>query len=139
MSAAAAELPPPRGRRPDLLQLFFNGAGRIGRRAFAAAMAPVCLLARWAATAEGPWSWGLWLLALVTACTLLSKRLHDLAWAGWWSAAPVGLVAVAVNGEAPTTAAQASALLLAAGCAAALAAWPGEGRFNRFGPPPGEM
>ena len=137
MTAAAA---PPRSRagRIDLVQLFLNGAGRIGRRAFAAAAVPICLVARAAAGDEGLWSWALWFVALVTACTAMSKRLHDLSLAGWWSAAPVGLVAVAVNGEAPTTAAQAVALLIAAGCVVALAAWPGERRFNRFGPPPGE-
>jgi uncharacterized membrane protein YhaH (DUF805 family) len=87
---------------------------------------------------DGVWSWLLGFVALVTACTVLSKRLHDLSLAGWWAAGPVGLTAAAVNGEAPTTAAQAVALLLAAGCVAALALWPGEPRFNRFGPPSGE-
>ena len=142
MTAGAGTGPaaPPRTRtgRLDLAQIFFNGAGRIGRRTFVAAMLPVCLVARWAAGDAGVWSWALWFLALVTACTVLSKRLHDLSLAGWWSAAPVGLVAVAVNGEAPTTPAQATALLVAAGCVAVLAAWPGEPRFNRFGPTPHE-
>lgn len=141
MTAAAGDaVAPPRtrGGRLDLVQLFFNGAGRIGRRTFVAAAVPVCLVARLAAGDEAGWSWPLWLLALVTGCTVLSKRLHDLSWAGWWSAAPVGLVAVAVHGEAPTTTAQATALLLATGCILALAVWPGERRFNRFGPPPSE-
>ena len=137
MTAVAA---PPRalGGRFDLVQLYVNGAGRIGRRGLVVALLPVCLLARWAAGEEGVLSAALWFAALVTACTLLSKRLHDLSLAGWWSAAPVGLVAVAVNGEAPTTAAQATALLLALGCVLALAVWPGQRRFNRFGPPPGD-
>ena len=139
MTATAAIPPRTAGRPLDLVQLYLNGAGRLDRRTFALALVPVCLLARWAAGLEGALSWALWLLALVTACPLLSKRLHDLSLAGWWSAAPVGLVAVAVNGEAPTSAAQAVAVLLAAGCVAALALWPGERRFNRFGPPPHEQ
>ncbi len=137
MTTAAAP-PHTRSGRLDLAQLFLNGVGRIDRRTFVVAMVPVCLVARWAAGEEGGWSWLLWLVALVTACTVLSKRLHDLSLAGWWSAGPVGLTAAAVNGEAPTTAAQATGLLLAAGSVAALAVWPGERRFNRFGPSPGE-
>ncbi len=138
MTAGAAAPARPRGSGLDLVQLFLNGAGRLGRVAFAAALLPVCLVARLAAGTQGAVSWALWFLALITACTLLSKRLHDLSLAGWWSAGPVALVAVAVDGEAPTTAAQATALVTAAGCVAALALWPGERRFNRFGPPPHE-
>ncbi len=138
MTAAAAP-PRARGGRLDLVQLYLNGAGRIDRRTFTAAGVAVAVVARVAAGAEGLLSWGLWFLALVTACPLLSKRLHDLTLAGWWSAGPVTLVAVAVNGEAPTTAAQAVAILFAAGGVAALALWPGERRFNRFGPPPHEQ
>ena len=137
MTVAAAPTHP-RGGWPDLVQLFFNGAGRIGRRLFAVALAPLCLVARLAVGTEGVVSWALWLLALVVTCTVLSKRLHDLSLAGWWSAGPVGLLAVVLTGDAPTNAAQTTALALAAVVVVALAAWPGERSFNRFGPAPGE-
>ena len=137
MTAAAAP-PRMRGGRLDGVQLFFNGAGRIGRRVFAAALLPLWLTARLAMAAEDVVSWALWFLALVTTCTVLSKRLHDLSLAGWWSAGPVGLLAVVLTGDAPTNAAQTTALALVAVLVLALALWPGERRFNRFGPSPGE-
>ena len=138
MTATAAVPPHLRSGRLDVVQLFFNGAGRIGRRLFAAALVPLCLTARLAMATEGGLSWALWGLALVTTCTVLSKRLHDLSLAGWWAAGPVGLLAVVLTGDAPTNAAQTTALALAAGLVLALALWPGERRFNRFGPAPGE-
>ena len=138
--AGVAPAAPPRmrGGRLDLVQLFLNGAGRIERRVFALALVPLCVTARLAMATEGLVSWALWSLALVTTCTVLSKRLHDLSLAGWWSAAPVGLLAVVLTGDAPTNAAQTTALAAVASLGLALALWPGEHRFNRFGPAPGE-
>ena len=138
MTAAPAAPPRTGGGRLDVVQLAFNGAGRIGRRVFAVCLVPLCVVARLAMETEGPVSWGLWFLALVATCTVLSKRLHDLSMAGWWSAGPVGLLAVVLTGDGPTNLAQTTALALAAGLVLALALWPGERRFNRFGPAPGE-
>lgn len=134
---------PPRTRsgRWSLTQLFFNGAGRLGRTAFVLALLGVAIVWRlWRATPGrglhlvlGP---VVGLLLIAAACTVISKRLHDLGWAGWWSAAPVGLLMLVVGGEAPSSPAQVTAAALAGGALLWLAAWPGARGFNRFGPSP---
>lgn len=142
MTGAARGAAPPRKRdgRWSVVQLFFNGAGRLGRLPFAVGIAVVALGWRlWRATPGrglhlvlGPVA-GVVLAA--AACTVFSKRLHDLGLAGWWSAAPVGLAMLAVGGEAPASPAEITAALAALAVAVALALWPGEAAFNRFGPP----
>ena len=145
---AAAAAPPrtrtaTRGARVDLPQLAFNGSGRIGRALFFAAFAGVAAAWRlWAATpGEALHAWlriPVGLVLLAAACAVLSKRLHDVGKAGWWSAAVVGPLALVVAGEGPLDALQSAAGVLALAEVAALALWPGERRFNRFGPSPSE-
>ena len=141
MRPPPAAAPRPGGLR--LGQLFFNGAGRLGRLRFGAALLAVALAWRvWKAiAADPPLEWvnipvGMGLLA--AACTVLSKRLHDLSLAGWWSVVWVALFALAATGEAPASPVQVAAGAMALALSGLLAAWPGERRFNRFGPPPGE-
>lgn len=142
MTGAAAP-PVRRSGRLDLLQLFFNGSGRIGRRTFAAALLVTALAWRgWRGT-PGRWAHLLLdtpvLLALMAAaCAVGSKRLHDVDRAGWWSAGPLALFVVATGGRAPSSALQVAASGLLVAAVAALAAWPGARRFNRFGPSPRE-
>lgn len=135
--------PHTRGGRLDLVQLFFNGAGRIRRQTFAVALLVVALTwrgwrgtpGRWLHLAlDGPAS----LVLLAAACSVLSKRLHDLGLAGWWSAAPLALFALATGGRAPTALWQTASAVLALALVAALGAWPGQAGFNRFGPSPRE-
>ncbi len=141
MTAAAP--PARRSGRLDLVQLFFNGSGRIDRGVFSAALLVVALTWRgWRGT-PGRWPHLVLdfpvLLGLTAAgCAVLSKRLHDLGLAGWWSAGPLTLFALATGGRAPSGPLEmAAAGLLIAGVAA-LATWPGSPRFNRFGPSPRE-
>ena len=142
MTRAAGTAAPPhtQGGRWSLVQVFFNGSGRIGRRAFVLAL-PVVIVA-WRLWRGAPGHWlhlllgpVVGVLLIAAACSVLSKRLHDLGTAGWWAGAPVGLAMLGVGGEAPSSPAQVTAAVSAAGAALALAAWPGERAFNRFGPP----
>ena len=143
MTAVSAAPPRTRGGATDLVQLVFNGAGRIDRVSFLPAAAG-CAVA-WRAWGAVPSGWAhaivdlpVRLVLLSGTCAVLSKRLHDLGLAGWWSAVIVGLFAVALTGEAPADALQVTAAAAGLLLTALLAAWPGQARFNRFGPSPRE-
>ena len=128
-------------RRGDL-QLFLNAAGRVNRPTYVAAMAVAILVMRLPAIfAPGFWhavaALVFWPVALVAAATLTAKRLHDLGLAGWWVAFLLALVWICAGhppADDPVGSAMAGVLGVALGL---LALWPGDPRFNRFGPPPG--
>lgn len=133
--------PPPQAsppRRGDL-QLFLNAAGRVGRLSFVAGMAPAVILLRVpaifpASAAQTVAAWACWPAALVVACTLTAKRLHDTGLSGWWTALLLGLILVtlaAPPGETVLGSAAGWILVVALGL---LVAWPGDPDFNRFGP-----
>lgn len=130
--------PAPAPRKGDL-QLFFNAAGRVGRVTYVAGMAPAVILLRVPAIFAPGWGqgvaiWLCWPVALVVACTLTSKRLHDTGLAGWWTALLLGLILVtlwAPPGETILGSACGWILVVAL---ALLVAWPGDPDFNRFGP-----
>ncbi len=139
----AAAAPRVAGGRRGLVQLFLNGAGRIDRTAFLPAVAG-CAVA-WRAWGAVPSGWAhavtdlpVRVVLLAATCAVLSKRLHDLELAGWWSAVVVGLFGVALTGDAPADARQVTAAAAGLILTALLAIWPGEARFNRFGPSPRE-
>lgn len=145
-AAPAAPAAPPRTRKGglDLLQLFLNGAGRIDRPVFLVALS--CTAIAWRVlgavpegAARGLVSGSAGLLLLWSGCAVLSKRLHDLGLAGWWSAGVLALFWTATWGEAPSSPLQIAAATVMLSLAAVLAAWPGQPRFNRFGPSPREV
>ena len=76
--------------------------------------------------------WALLGLLLFSGCCLVSRRLHDLGWAGWWAAAVWALVLLAW--PAPRGGLGAIGLGLLVPAALWLCAMPGQGRPNRFGP-----
>lgn len=120
-------------------QLFFNGAGRIGRGTFLLAAATlVAVLAAYdflAAPLVQRWTgWLADLLLLASASAVISKRLHDAGRSGWWGAL-VLLAFVNVWPRPQGLGWAFAALLLFA--AAELGLRPGQPRFNRFGSPPG--
>ena len=120
-------------------QLFFNGAGRIGRGVFlAAAAAVVAVLALYDGLATPEvrrWTgWLADLLLVAAACAVISKRLHDRGRSGWWSA--LVLLAFVNVWPRPQGLGWGFALVLAAALVE-LGARPGQPHFNRFGPPPG--
>ena len=85
-------------RRSDL-QLFLNAAGRVGRVSFVAGMTPAVILLRVPAifppgAVQAIATWACWPVALVVACTLTAKRLHDTGLSGWWTALLLGLILV---------------------------------------------
>ena len=125
-------------RRGDL-QLFLNAAGRVGRVSFVAGMAPAVILLRVpaifpAGVVHGLAVWACWPVALVVACTLTAKRLHDTGLSGWWTAVLLGLILFTLGappGETIMGSAAGWLLVVALGL---LVAWPGDPDFNRFGP-----
>jgi uncharacterized membrane protein YhaH (DUF805 family) len=121
-----------------LVQLFLNGAGRIGRGAFLAAAA-VLLGALALFDAEAPSAVHRWLVApvrlalLFSACAVIGKRLHDRGRSGWWSA----LVLLAFVNVWPAPQGLGWLFLPVLALAVIeLGVAPGQARFNRFGPRP---
>ena len=122
-----------------LSQLFLNGAGRIGRLAFApAAAALLVLLASYeAAVPAEVQRWTGWLADLLlgfSACAVVSKRLHDRGRSGWWTA--LVLLAFVNAWPAPHGGVGWLFALVLLAAAVDLALLPGQTRFNRFGPQP---
>ncbi len=121
-----------------LAQLFLNGAGRIGRGPFLAAVAAlVGALALFdACTPAAPHRWlavPVRILLVFSACAVVGKRLHDRGRSGWWTA----LVLLAFVNVWPAP--QGLGWLFAPVLALALVELgvaPGQARFNRFGPRP---
>ena len=122
-----------------LLQLFLNGAGRIGRGPFLLSVAVLLVVMTLyeATTPALVQRWTGWLanlLILFGACAVIGKRLHDRGRSGWWTA----LVLLAFTNVWPQPHGVGwlfTPVLLAA--AIDLGVLPGEARFNRFGPPVG--
>lgn len=128
--------------RFDLVQLFYSSTGRIGRVRFAAAVAClVVVLSVWHATVGGTaidaaLGWLVGFLAAVSGLCVVAKRLHDIGRSGWWSVVPV--LAFALAWPWPHGLLDGLALGVVAVSAAALALWPGDGYFNRYGPEIGQ-
>lgn len=125
-------------RRGDL-QLFLNAAGRVGRLSFVAGMTPAVILLRAPALAPPGWPQNLatalcWPVALVVACTLTAKRLHDTGLAGWWTALLLGLILLTLGSPPGETVLGSAAAWILVVSLALLVAWPGDPDFNRFGP-----
>ena len=123
------------------LQLFFNAAGRVGRISFVAGMAPAVILLRVpaifpAGAAQAVATWICWPAALVVACTLTAKRLHDTGLAGWWTALLLGLILLTLAAPPGETILGSAAGWILVVALALLVAWPGDPDFNRFGPAP---
>ena len=134
-SPAASLLRPE--QRPDALELFFSSSGRLSRAPFLAGMGSVLgvlwLYDRWAGRglrlATG---WAVLAGLLFSGCCLVSRRLHDLGRAGWWTAAALALFVPAwPQGRGAVGDACAGVLGL---LAIWLAAAPGQAAANRFGP-----
>lgn len=77
--------------------------------------------------------WVVLSVLLFAACCLVSRRLHDLGRAGWWTGLAWGLFLLAWP-QGRGLAGDVSAGLLAL-VAFWLCAKPGQARANRFGPP----
>ncbi len=124
--------------RADIMALFFDSSGRVGRIGFLLKISVLILiLAAYDAVARGEvhilTGWLVdWPLFFSAAC-VLCQRLHDRGRAGWWSA-PI-LLAFCVAWPHPHGAVGGVALAatLASGLWLGLAA--GEPGFNRYGPP----
>jgi len=135
----------------DLAELFFSSAGRIGRRAFAAASAVLLAAAlgwRLAAPPQWPWWAGLPLYALVlfSAACVASKRFHDRGHSGWWGLLlfPAVLLVwwrgVGLLGEPGWRHWLGAAAMLATGSGAVqLLLLRGQPNFNRWGPAGGAV
>ena len=124
--------------RPDAMELLFSSSGRLSRTPFLAGMACVLgalwLYDRWiGGVLRLLTGWAVLAVLLFSGCCLVSRRLHDLGRAGWWTACGLGLFLVAYPG-ARGEAGSVSAALLAV-FALALCLTPGQASPNRFGPP----
>ena len=75
--------------------------------------------------------WTMVTVGLFSACCLISRRLHDLGLAGWWTAAGLAL---GVSAWMDPWSVLRLPVLIAVGAAALwLSAMPGQARLNRFG------
>ena len=128
-----------RARPLSLAELLFNAAGRLSRASFVGpgvglAAASLALgrgaSGRWARSAA-------WIARAPLATSLgciVSKRLHDRGWSGWWSG-PI-LLAWAFAARTPRGRVGRAALSAFGAAVIVLALVPGDGRFNRYGPRP---
>lgn len=116
-----------------LIELYVSGVGRIGRRVFIAAIAGA--VAAFELYERTPWrlitGWIAYPLLMCMAASVLSKRLHDLGKAGWWSALPI--FAYPLIRPWPEGILGGIAFAIVLWFAGWLALSPGEKRFNRFG------
>lgn len=120
------------------MELLFSSSGRLSRPAFLAGMACVLgtlwLYDRWiGGVLRLLTGWGVLAVLLFSGCCLVSRRLHDLGRAGWWTACGLALFLIASPG------AKVGMGSVGAGLLAAFALWlcltPGQASSNRFGPP----
>jgi uncharacterized membrane protein YhaH (DUF805 family) len=133
---------PAHAPRPSLSDFLFNAAGRCGRPGYLAGVilaaaltqAPAILPAGWAHRAVALTAWP---VGFVIWGVLSARRLHDFGRAGWWFAILAALfIAGGGRVEASRSFVQLACAALCAAGVALLLVWPGEHRFNRFGPAP---
>ena len=137
------EPPRPIIGRFDITAFLFNAAGRSGRTAYLLGVVTAGLLLK--STLLVPAGWGriawaatIGFLGFVIWGVLTARRLHDLGLAGWWFAIPAGLVFFTADRlSQPQTPLQWSTGAVVAALTITLLLWPGQRRFNRFGPRPG--
>ena len=118
--------------RPDTLELFCSSSGRLSRLPFLTGEATVLAVLWLYDRCVGGWprrltGWAVLALAMFSGCCLLSRRLHDLGRAGWWTA----LYFVLFLWAWPHPRSWAAALLALP--ALELCLRPGQARANRFG------
>ncbi len=122
----------------DPVELFISGVGRIGRVVFVPAIALVIALfelyQRAGSLVHWITGWIAYPVLMCMAASILSKRLHDRGKAGWWSALPI--FAYPLIRPWPEGIVGGVAFGIVLWVLAELALWPGEPRFNRFGPRP---
>lgn len=118
--------------------LFLTSSGRIGRAGFIAGA--VVVLALWAAfdllaplKVRDLIGWIVAAVLLYSAACLLSQRLHDHGWSGWWGG--LILLAFAMSWPRPQAPFDWVALALLVVVAADLALLAGQKTFNRYGAP----
>ena len=124
---------PVTSRPLGLVELYVSGVGRIGRRVFVPSIAGA--IAAFELYERTPWHWITgWVaypILMCMAASVLSKRLHDLGKAGWWSALPI--LAYPWIRPWPEGIFGGIAFAVVLWFAGWLALTPGEARFNRFG------
>lgn len=119
-----------------MVELFISGVGRIGRTTFVLAMVVVQSAFEFYQHATPLWlkwatGWAAYPILMCMAASVLSKRLHDVGRAGWWSALPI--LAYPLIRPWPEGLVGGIAFGIVLWFAAWLALQPGEARFNRFG------
>jgi len=125
--------------RVDVMALFFDSSGRVGRIGFLLKISGlIAILAAYDAIAHGEvralTGWLVeWPLFFSAAC-VLCQRLHDRGGAGWWSA-PI-LLEFCLAWPHPHGALGLAALAVTGASGLWLGLMPGELGFNRYGPPP---
>jgi uncharacterized membrane protein YhaH (DUF805 family) len=120
-------------QRPDAPELFFSSSGRLSRLPFLAGEGAVlallwlydCWITGWL---RGLTGWAVLFALLFSGCCLVSRRLHDLGRAGWWTFLYFGLFLWSWPHPRSWPAAVLAILALE------LALRPGQARANRFGP-----
>jgi uncharacterized membrane protein YhaH (DUF805 family) len=125
--------------RADVMALFFDSSGRVGRLGFLLKIGVLIgLLVVYDAVAQGEvralTGWLIeWPLFFSAAC-VLSQRLHDQGRTGWWGA-PILLAFCLSRPEAHGVLGVIELAVIVAS-QFWLAVMPGEPHFNRYGPPP---
>jgi uncharacterized membrane protein YhaH (DUF805 family) len=118
------------------VELYVSGVGRIGRRVFIPALAVVIaiveLYQRAGSLAHWLTGWAVYPVLICAAASVLSKRLHDVGRAGWWSAFPI--LAYPWIRPWPEGVFGGLCLGVVLWFALSLALRPGQAAFNRFGP-----
>jgi uncharacterized membrane protein YhaH (DUF805 family) len=117
----------------SIVELYVSGVGRIGRMVFIPSILGV--VAAFEFYERTPWrlitGWAAYPVLICMAASVLSKRLHDLGRAGWWSALPI--FAYPLIRPWPEGILGGIAFGIVLWYAAWLSLWPGEVGFNRFG------
>jgi uncharacterized membrane protein YhaH (DUF805 family) len=138
MVSGLIELRPPPRPRTDVMALFFDSSGRVGRIGFLLKISVlIIILAVYDGVAGGKihalTGWVVdWPLFFSAAC-ILSQRLHDRGRAGWWGA-PI-LLAFCLAWPYPNGMIGVAALAATGASGLWLSLTPGEPHFNRYGPP----
>lgn len=117
----------------SLIELYISGVGRIGRLVFIPSV--LGAIAAFELYERTPWrlitGWVAYPVLMCLAASVLSKRLHDLGKAGWWSALPI--LAYPWIRPWPDGIVGGIAFAIVLWFAGWLVLTPGEARFNRFG------